>query len=176
MNDQPAGSGGPGVAPLNLKKFATEPSAGAEVPSPSEGQTMFIRRSATQSVEQTSESAGAEELPFGIPVQDMLGLITYCYVRGGFSSKEIADRLKSEPALRKKFGRHLPDEQGVKLFRRRFAAEIEDLLETSYRAFPAAAPESPAGQNASETEIVHRQAAERLHDAVREDNMRRHLH
>ena len=137
---------------------------------------MFIRKSATQSVEQTAAAGGADELPFGIPVQDMLGLITYCYVRGVFSSKEIADRLKNEPALRKKFGRHLPDEQGVKLFRRRFAAEIEDLLETSYRAFPSPTDETPAGREATETEIVHRQAVERLHDAVWEDNMRRHLH
>lgn len=137
---------------------------------------MFIRKTATLSASQIADAARKETDKFGLPVKDMLGAITYCYVRGVFSSKEIAEKLRAEPELRKRFGRDLPDEAGVKAFRRRYAAEIEDLLETVYRAFPSAEATPSAPSAASETEVVHRQAVERLHDAAWEDNMRRHLH
>ena len=64
----------------------------------------------------------------------------------------------------------------VKAFRRRYAAEIEDLLETVYRAFPADETKNVANPGSGDTEIAHRQAVERLHDASWEDSMRRHLH
>jgi hypothetical protein len=177
MNDNVNPYTGAVEAPLNLGKFAagaggddgSEPQAG-------EGQTLFIKKTAAQSSEQRPDSGRKGDDEFGLPIKDMLGLISYCYVRGVFSSKEIAERLKREPELRKQFGRHLPDEQTIKVFRRRHAAEIEDLLETVYRAFPPGAPKMSAETTASETEIVHREASERLHDAFWEDAMRRHLH
>jgi len=106
----------------------------------------------------------------------MLGVITYCYVRGVFNSKDIAERLKQEPELRKSFGRDLPDGATIKAFRRRYAAEIEDLLETVYRVFPPTDPKLATDQGAGQTEIVHREAAERLHDAAWEDNVRGYLY
>jgi hypothetical protein len=164
-------------APLNLKKFAPGPAGETDPAAPgSEGQTGFIKKSAAESVSQLPDAARQEDHEFGIPLQAMLGVITYCYVRGVFSSKEIAERLKHEPQLRKSFGWRLPDEATIKAFRRRYAAEIEDLLETVYRAFPPADPRSPAEPGASQTEIVRREAVERLHDASWEDAMRRHLH
>jgi len=141
-----------------------------------EGQTMFIKKSAAQSVAQRGDPALDDDNKFGLAVKDMLGLITYCYVRGVFSSKEISERLDREPQLRKRFGSKLPDEQAIKAFRRRYAAEIEDLLETVYRAFPSDDSQSSAEPRANETELVHRKAVERLHDASWEDAMRRHLH
>ena len=177
MNDPLPPSPDQAPAPLNLKKFA--PVAGGE-PDPMvtgmEGQTMFIRKTAANSVAQLTDDARKDDDKYGIPVKDMLGLITYCYVRGVFSSKEISERLNREPELRKRFGSKLPEENAVKAFRRRYAVEIEDLLETVYRTFPSADPATPADPGATETEIVHRKAVERLHDASWEDAMRRHLH
>jgi len=164
---------GSGDQPLNLKKFA--PAAGREAeaaPAGSEGETVFIRKTAALSAAQIADAARQEDERFGLPVKEMLGVITYCYVRGVFSSKEIAERLGTEPDLRKAFGRNLPDEAAVKSFRRHYAAEIEDLLETVYRKYPV----GEAGKSGSETEMVHREAVERLHDAAWEDTMRRHLH
>ena len=106
----------------------------------------------------------------------MLGLITYCYVRGVFSSKEIAEKLRNTPEMRKGFGRSLPDEVEIKTFRRRHAGEIEELLETVYRTFPPSDSKISADQAASQTEIVHREAIERLHDASTEDGVRRFLY
>ena len=164
-------------APLNLKKFAPGLTGETDPSGPEgEGQTLFIKKTAAGSVAQLPDSAQPPGDEFGLPHKDMLGVITYCYVRGVFSSKEIAERLKQEPQLRKSFGRHLPDEAAIKAFRRRYAAQIEDLLETVYQAFPPNEPGASAQPGASQTEIVHHEAVERLHAAAWEDTMRRHLH
>ena len=167
----------PVAAPLNLNKFAPWPTGETDLAAPdSQGQTVFIKKTAGDAVAQLPDSAHPQDDEFGIPLKGMLGVITYCYVRGVFSSKEISGRLKHEPQLRKSFGRHLPDEVTIKAFRRRYAAQIEDVLETVYRAFPPNQTKTAAEQGASQTEIVHHEAVERLHDAAWEDNMRRHLH
>lgn len=177
MNDNANAYSGSGGAPLNLRKFAAGPGdeAGSE-PRAGEGQTLFIKKTAAQSIEQNPDSVRRGDDEYGLPIKDMLGLIGYCYVRGVFSSKEIAERLKAEPELRKRFGRHLPDEQAIKVFRRRHAADIENLLETVYRAFPPGDSSMSVEPASSQTEIVHREASERLHDAFWEDAMRGHLH
>ena len=177
MNNDPIPSTGHVEPPLNLKKFAPVPGGDPNpVITGDEGKTVFIRKTAILSAGQMADAARKEDDKFGLPVKDMLGVITYCYVRGVFSSKEIAEKLGREPELRKGFGRDLPDEADVKAFRRRYAAEIEELLETVYRAFPGGEPAPAAPAGASETEVVHRKAVERLHDASWEDTMRRHLH
>jgi hypothetical protein len=146
MIDNPLPSDDPASAPLNLKKFAPGPAvAGEPAAAAGDGQTLFIKKSAAESVAHLGDPAQAHDETFGLPLQDILGVITYCYVRGVFSSKEIAEKLKYEPQLRKSFGRHLPDEGAIKAFRRRYAAEIEELLETVYRAFPPASSNAPAG-------------------------------
>jgi len=163
MSQKPPSEAG-AESTLNLKKFA------AGTTEADHGQTAFIKKSADQLAANVPISS-PEDHAFGIPVKDMLGMITYCYVRGVFSSKEISERLKNGPELRKAFGQKLPDEDEIKSFRRRHAAEIEDLLETVYRVYP-----TKTEPGATQTEIVHREAVERLHDAAWEDSMRRHLH
>jgi len=177
MNDHTIPSQGKAEAPLNLNKFGSGPLGGVDPAAPDAGgQTLFIKKTAAESVARSPGSAAQDGGDSGLATQDMLGLITYCYVRGVFSSKEIAERLKGEPELRKRFGRRLPEEQDIRGFRRRYAAEIEELLENVYRAFPPKDTKLSAEQGATETEIVRREAAERLHDASWEDAMRRHLH
>jgi len=178
MNDHPTPSPSQPDAPLNLKKFAPGQPSQAEVTSPeSEGQTLFIKKTAAVSAPQLPGSAApANDQEFGLPLKDMLGIITYCYARGVFSSKEIAERLKQEPQLRKGFGRNLPDEATIKTFRRRYATEIEDLLETVFRVYPPTDPKVAPDQDAGQTETLRREAVERVHDAAWEDSMRRHLH
>ena len=176
MKNTPTSSQGSNKAPLNLKKFAPGP-ADANASGPEgDGQTMFIKKTAAQTSAQAPAQAQAPAEEAGLPHKDMLGVITYCYVRGVFSSKEIAEKLKQEPALRKSFGRNLPDEAAIKSFRRRYAAEIEDLLETVYRAYSPEDAKLAAEPGASQSEIVHREAVERLHEAAWEDTMRSHLH
>src|SRR5262245_11400477 len=98
---------------------------------------MFIKRTADSAIQQKVDAAG-------LPVQVMLGIICYCYVRGVFSSKEIADRIEEEQSLRKCFVQGLPEANDVKEFRRRHAQEIEDLLEVVYRVFPPSSLAQPS--------------------------------
>jgi hypothetical protein len=154
---------------LHLGKFApTIPGADAQT---GEGETMFIRRAAVQTVEKNLQPAEQQSDEFGLPMKEMLGVITYCYARGVFFSGAIADLLKKEPELRKAFGSKLPDGQAVRRFRRRYAEEIEEALETLYRAFPPTDPSLAPAIDGTHTEIVQRQASDRLHDAARTDNI-----
>jgi hypothetical protein len=153
---------------INIHKFA-----GQSPPADTTrdlGQTEFIKRSAAETLEESDKALAPQTTEFGLPVQEMLGVIAYCYVKGVFCSPDIAELLKNDPTLRSKFGRKLPDGDTVRRFRRRYAAEIEDVLEDVFRAFPEG--KLPEGK---QTEFIHRQAAELLHDAVRTDNTRRGL-
>jgi hypothetical protein len=161
MNKSPAAKG----KPLNLAKF--KPSAKGEqpqTPPEGEGETMFIRRTTAAAVENRFEPAAQQTAEFGLPLKEMLGVITYCYARGVFNSGEIAARLKQEPELRKAVGGNLPDEITIRRFRRMYAGEIEDALELLYQHFP---PQEAAGRIG---ELAHKQASSRVHDAIWTDN------
>lgn len=158
--------------PLNLGKFKpaakNEPSA---APAEGEGETMFIRRATAKAAETKFAAGELETEEFGLPLKEMLGVITYCYARGYFNSGEIAALMKQDPELRKSLGKKLPDEAAVRKFRRKYANEIEDALETLYRAFPPGpTPELPKVESSSQTTIAHKQASYRVHDAMWTDN------
>ncbi len=104
--------------PLHLAKFAPAAEVKGETPADAEGETMFIRRTTAAAVETRLQPVAAQDKEFGLPLEVMLGVITYCYARGVFNSGEIAARLKAEPELRKAFGRDLPDESAIRQFRR----------------------------------------------------------
>jgi hypothetical protein len=165
-------SSSPKKKPLNLAKFT--PSPKSETPSgppAAEGETFFIKRAAAATVEKRLPPAAQETQEFGLPLKEMLGLITYCYARGVFNSAEIARLLKQEPALAKSLGRKLPSEDTIRRFRRRFAGEIEDALETLYTAFPPQDPTLPAHADpAQQGNTAHFQAGSRVHDAIWTDN------
>ena len=127
---------------------------------------MFIRRTTAATVETKMQPDGPQPSEYGLPLDVMLGVITYCYARGIFNSGEIATRLKGEPELRKAFGRDLPDEAAIRRFRRMYAGEIEDALETLYVAFP----QQDASQSEPSDKTPQKQAGERVHDAIWTDN------
>jgi len=161
MNKSPGSEG----KPLNLAKF--KPSPGNEppqAPPEGEGETMFIRRTTAAAVENKFEAAAQQTAEFGLPLKEMLGVITYCYARGVFNSGEIAARLKQEPELRKAVGGNLPDETTIRRFRRMYAGEIEDALELLYQAFP------PELTTADKEKLAHQQASSRVHNAIWTDN------
>lgn len=153
---------------LNLHKFAAGDVKDA---APTDlGQTEFIKRSATEVVAEDVDLAGSPNAEFGLPVKEMLGVVAYCYVKGVFCSPDIAELLKNDPSLRAKFGRKLPDADAVRRFRRRYAGEIEDVLEDVLRIFPKDRP--PGEATAGGTQ---REAADLLHDAAWTDNTRGRL-
>ncbi len=98
-----------------------------------------------------------------------MGVVGHCFARGLYCSKDIAQALQDEPALREKFGRKLPGEEAIRRFRRCFAHELETTLGTLYKADPSQSPE-PAPAEEGETKFFKKQAVERVHDAVWADN------
>jgi hypothetical protein len=164
-------SSDPKARPLNLGKFApTAKVPDAQTPPEGEGETMFIRRTTAATVETKLPPEAAENGEFGLPMKEMLGIITYCYARGVFNSGEIAARLKKEPTLREAFGRNLPDETTIRRFRRKYANEIEDALELLYQAFPPQDPALPAHSDGQPDKLAQKQAGSRVHDAIWVDN------
>lgn len=162
--------------PLHLGKFAPgAPGAAGENGATDEGPTLMLRRIAGQVVvkELGAEAAASED--FGIPLKEMLGVITHCYVRGVFCSKDIARLMRDEPELWQAFGRSLPDETDIRRFRRRHAELIEDALEDLYRAYPGGGPEPATAQTTEGAEIRHSEAVERVHDAAWTDNTKGRL-
>src|SRR5262249_47312684 len=93
--------------PLNLSKFAPSKPTPKSV-SRDEGQTIMIRRIAADTADKNMTESELETGEFGLPVKEMLGVITHCYARGIFCSKDIADALRDEPELQKTIGRKLP--------------------------------------------------------------------
>lgn len=152
---------------LHLGKFV--PVGEDDPPLPQDdGQTMMIRRIAAETAERTCSEEEVQSDEFGLPLKEMLGVISHCYVKGVFCSKDIAALIRQEPALREALGRRLPSEEVVRRFRRHYAEAIEETLEGLYRVVP---PESGPGN----TEIIHRQAVERVHEAAWTDNTRGRL-
>ena len=160
--------------PLNLAKFVQpEPSAPTDAPL-DDGPTLRMRRIAAEIVDKKAITAPAKD-EFGLPMKEMLGVITHCYARGVFCSKDIAQVLRDEPQMRAAFGRALPNEDTIRRFRRRYAGEIEEALESLYRAYPSGGP-APATEETSEaTQQLRREAVERVHDAVWTDNSKGRL-
>lgn len=149
---------------LNLYKFVPgEP--GADGTPPDLGQTEFIRRSAAETARENLAPSSLQSAEFGLSVKQMLGIITYCYVKGVFCSGDIAALLKDDPVLQNRFGRKLPDGEAIRRFRRRYATEIEEVLEDVLRRFPK---DPPPGTN--QTEFLQRKAADLLHDAAFTDS------
>jgi hypothetical protein len=164
-------SSDPKAKPLNLGKFApTAKIPDPQTPPEGEGETMFIRRTTAAAVETKLQPTAPESSEFGLPMKEMLGVITYCYARGVFNSGEIAARLKKEPELVKAFGRNLPDEATIRRFRRKYANEIEEALELLYQAFPPQDPALPADPDAHPAKLAQKQAGSRVHDAIWVDN------
>jgi hypothetical protein len=132
--------------------------------SPDDGATVIIKRAAIETAASVPV-ADAVEAEFGLPLPQLLGVISYCYAKGFFRSADIAERLRQDPDLKARFGRKLPDESDIRRFRRRFSGEIEDTLETLFRT--QRGPEGP------DTVVLHKAAAEQVHDAAWHDNNRR---
>ncbi len=169
MTTPPSGEADNHSKPLHLFKFVPENAGAAPASNSGEGPTVMIRRIAAETVETqlSPEQQAAEE--FGLPVKEMMGVVGHCFARGLYCSKDIANALHDDPALRKKFGRKLPGEKGIRNFRRRFAHELETTLGALYKADPSQSPE-PAPAAEGETKFFKKQAVERVHDAVWADN------
>ena len=76
----------------------------------------------------------------------MLGVVSYCYTKGVYSSVDIEERLWHDPAFLAAFGSETPTAQKIRAFRREHGenllATIEHALQDFCRPDPAH-PDSP---------------------------------
>ncbi|PYJ80887.1 MAG: hypothetical protein DME22_22870 [Verrucomicrobia bacterium] len=93
----------------------------------------------------------------------LLGLLTYCYASGVFSSQEIEARVRKDPILILLCGQELPDWHLIRRFRRYNRDLIQHCLEvTLYRANAASGPRASVGPEGNDPVV----SAARSSDAV----------
>lgn len=167
MNNSSPSSDAAGKKELHLNKFS-EPLISS--PAQAEGETIFVRQAAYETAGRILSPEELNSTEFGIPVKDLVGVITYCYARGVFHSVAIADLLRQDTTLRHSAAQ-LPDGKAIRRFRRRYHELIEESLEELYRSFPPKVAEPLPASGEGQTEIVRRLAGEQLHDAAWRDNL-----
>jgi Transposase domain (DUF772) len=116
---------------LHLNKFA--PDQSPMPPQADDGPTVFIRRAAVETVDQSSSPVTAPSLGNKLPAREMLGAIVYCYAKGIFSSQEIEERMMRDAELRKSLSGEVPDANAIRRFRRMNRQAIHATLEKYYR-------------------------------------------
>jgi len=115
----------------------------------------------------------------------LLGLLTYCYASGVFSSQEIEARMRKDSILILLCGQELPDWQVIRRFRRYNREVIQRCLEvTLYHATAGCGPRAPVGPegndpvasaarscDAVDRERCCKDASERIRWAINLDHM-----
>jgi hypothetical protein len=122
--------------------------------------------------------AGAE-----LPPTQLLGAVSYCYVKGVYDSAEIEDKMRQSPELRAATHDNIPGASSIRRFRR---LNREAILEEAFRFLRRKAKASardplpgqpPVGSTVgcfnSETTLtfVRKEAERTLNDAAFVDNM-----
>ena len=116
---------------LHLNKFAPDQSSMA--PREDDSPTVFIRRAAVETVDQSSAPVTAPSVGNKLPAREMLGAIVYCYAKGIFSSQEIEERMMRDAELRKSLSGEVPDSNAIRRFRRMNRLAIHATLEKYYQ-------------------------------------------
>lgn len=75
-------------------------------------------------------------------LEALLGVISYCYTKGLFSSAAIERELWKTPAFLKAFGNRLPNAEQIRQFRRTHRPAILDVIEHALAEFSQREPDS----------------------------------
>ena len=116
---------------LHLNKFA--PGQASPEPSVDEGQTVFIKRAAAETADQSPEPVIAPKTGNQLPARELLGAIVYCYSKGVFRSEEIERFMVQNEELRASLNGEVPDANVIRRFRRLNRRAIQTTLEKHYR-------------------------------------------
>ncbi len=73
-------------------------------------------------------------------LEEMLGVVSYCYAKGLFCSAEIEHELWETPAFLAAFGHNLPTSQQIRNFRRRHRLLILSVVEQALEEFSRREP------------------------------------
>jgi hypothetical protein len=170
---------------LHFNKFT----AGHEETPAEEGATMFIKRAAAETVQQSVAPVVVPKAAAPLHAEEMLGAIAYCYAKGVYSSSDIERKMLQDSEFREALGGVVPDPGTIRRFRRLNRQAIQTVLEQFYRrlrqrkppteALPGATPPEPSplpsapepqpGDNTAF--FVRREATDRLDKATFIDGM-----
>ena len=169
---------------LNLSKLMAP---GDSTP-PAEGDTSvtaFVARTAAEVAQHGGKPVVQPRNGGGVPPQTMLGVVSYCYSKGIYSSEDIERKLLQDPAVRASCQGDVPRPEAIRRFRRLNREAIQTTLEkalryTRKRIRSLVAPENPftpdtlpvATGPVEETQVfARREAMERLDKATFMDGM-----
>lgn len=174
---------------LSLDKFVQATSAGPAVPDPaSEGPTMFFVKAAGEICQESPRPVVNPKDTGPLPPASVLGIVSYCYAKGVYSSDEIERKMLSNPELRAACGDAVPSAGALRRFRRLNRDAIMATLERFFRRLrrqrmtellPGSAPVPPTHQPSGfqagpgeDTEVIgRREAQDRVEKASFIDGM-----
>jgi Transposase domain (DUF772) len=182
MNPQPKSSAihsSEDTAHLNLSKLvATRDSV---LPSEADTSvTAFVARTAAEVARPGGEPLVQPKNGGGVPPEKMLGVVSYCYSKGIYSSEDIERKLLQDPLVRESCLGDVPRSEAIRRFRRLNRQVIQSTLEkvlhyTRKKLRSFVAPENPFRSGTSgaaigpaeETQVfARREASERLDKAT----------
>lgn len=125
-----------------------------------------VLKAAHAQSEQLAASASGPSRDQRLRLEAMLGVISYCYMKGVFDSEEIERRLWQDTAFLATFGRETPTAQTIRCFRRQYRAVIMATIERALGGFrrrmAAEAPENRTGASQPLSDAIHFQASHLL--------------
>jgi hypothetical protein len=167
---------------LHLNKFAPEqpPRPASDSASADDSLTAFIATAAAETCQEKKVVVPKDAGP--VPPESMLGIVSYCYVKGVYDSSDIERKMREDPAFRASCRDEIPRPEDIRRFRRLNREAIQTTLEKFFRRarkkittlwWPenpfrnspsvAATSASPPGE---ETQVVvRREASDRLDKA-----------
>lgn len=105
----------PDTTILHLEKLA--PGAAPD-PAGDESMTGFIAKAAAQTVQESPKPVVLPSESSSVPPESMLGVVSYCYAKGVYGSKEIGRKMAQDPAFRASCKNGVPRPEDIRRFRR----------------------------------------------------------
>ena len=173
---------------LHLDKIVG--AAKAEPPDAAESATVFIAKAAAETVREHPTPVVVPKDASALPAESMLGVVSYCYSKGIYSSTDIGRKLAQDPTVRATCGNEVPRPEDIRQFRRLNREAIQRNLEkffrharykiaeawrpsNPFRPKPGKSPTAmPAPPRKEETKVyARREASERIDKATFIDGM-----
>jgi hypothetical protein len=133
----------------NLHKFASPPSLAL----PAEAEPLTICADILRAAHTETKRVAADMLVAAsgpkLDLEAMLGVISYCYVKGVISSREIEEHLWRTRAFLSAFGEELPTAPTIRRFRRQHREAILATIESALQHFLSRRSEPPPDTGAT---------------------------
>jgi hypothetical protein len=180
----------PDTTILHLGQFVPQTSLASAITTSDESVTALIAKAAAETCQEKLVVVPKNAGPVG--AESMLGAVSYCYMKGVYSSSDIERKMYGDPAFRASCGNEIPRPEDIRRFRRLNRDAIQATLEKVFRrtrkkiatlwwpdnpfrraASPGAPlPQLPTPAPREETQVfVRREATDRLDKATFIDGM-----